>query len=259
MYAARPSAILAFEVRSSDKEAIMRSSIRALVVAVALLLPGVVLAGGFEITLHEPLSLSFGPAGADFGGDSFNNIFIDGVFQETPWLSSFYGDATFVTGPMLSLTVNDSDPDRGTSDYVFGPGTFTLTAHWTDQFGNVQEGRYVAPLLELRINIRCEQELSAQDCGDSGGINGSLGDASASFGAGQFDHALAQILGLGLSGGAFSLDWPLDGIEGSPSDSFRAAGSNSATLDIAIPVEVPEPSILSLLMLSPILGLRFRR
>jgi hypothetical protein len=240
----------------------MRSSIRALAVAFALLLPGIAHASDFEVTLQEPLFLGFGPAGADFGGDSFDGIFIDGVFQEIPpLLTSFTGDATFVTGAMLSLTVDDSDPNRATSSYLFGPGTFTLTAHWTDQFGNAQEGRYVAPLLELQIDIRCEQELSAQDCGDVGsGEHGSLGDASASFGPGQFDHALAKILGLGLSGGAFFLDWPLDGISGSPFDSgFRVAGSNSATLDIAIPVEIPEPSILSLLLLAPILGRRFRR
>ena len=57
------------------------------------------------------------------------------MFQETPWLSNFAGDVTFETGPLLSLTIDDSNPDAVQSHYLFGPGTLTLTAHWSYPFG----------------------------------------------------------------------------------------------------------------------------
>jgi hypothetical protein len=236
-------------------EAIMRSSIRALIVVVALLLPGGALANGFEITVLEPLGVEFGPAGATCFCGTFHDIYVDGVFQETPWLSSFDGNVTFETGPMLSLSIGLDN-----SSYLFGPGTFTLTAHWTDQFGNAQEGRYIAPLLELQIYVLCERQLQEFSCGYSGGGGEySLGEAFVSIGPGLFDPSLASILRLARRGGASDFDLLLDGITGSPSDSDRLSGSQSGWEAIDFPVAIPEPSILSLLLLSPILGLRLRR
>lgn len=180
------------------------------------------------------------------------------MFQETPWLSNFAGDVIFETGPLLSLTIDDSNPDAVASHYLFGPGTLTLTAHWSDQFGAPVEGRYIAPLLDLLIDITCEQELSARDCGDSFG--GSHGYASASFGPGLFERSLASALGIARSGGAFSfLDLAIDGVTGGPPDALRLAGSAAGQLAIGIPVEAPEPSVVSLLLLSSVLGLRRRR
>jgi hypothetical protein len=231
----------------------MRLSVRALILAVVLALPRIAAAGELQLTVGEPF-LDFGPAGATFGSTGFPDLFIDGVFQETPWFSNFSGDVTFEAGPVVSLTIDDSDPDITTSRYVFSPGTLTLTARWSDPFGAPVEGLYVAPLLNLVIDIRCEQELSAVDCGDPFG--GSLGDASASFGPGVFDASLAGALGLTPAGGAFTLDWPIDGITGSPSDALRLAGSGAGSADLAVPVTVPEPSVLSLLLLAAALRLR---
>jgi len=235
----------------------MKSSLRALVAAAALLLPPAANAD-LLVTIQEP-SIVFGPAGATLLPAPFEDIFVDGIFQETPWFSSFDGEVTFQTGALQSLTVDDSDPNRVTSQYVFGPGTFTLTANWTDQFGNPAQGQYVASLLSLVIDIRCEQELSATDCGDASGENGSLGDALASIGPGEFDANLASILHLHKQGGAFEFGVALDGITGNPTDDFRIGGSQSGSEDVEIPVAVPEPSILSLLLLAPVLSRRFRR
>lgn len=235
----------------------MRSIIRSAVLAAALLLPHAASAD-LLVTIQEP-SIAFGPAGATLFPAPFQDIFIDGIFQETPWLSSFSGDVTFVTGVLQSLTVDDSDPERVASQYVFGPGTLTLTANWTDQLGNPVQGQYMAPLLSLVIDIRCEQELSGQDCGDTSGDNGSLGHALASIGPGEFDANLASILHLQKKGGAFEFGVALDGISGNPSDDFRIGGSQSGNEDVEIPVAVPEPSILSLLLLAPVLSRRFRR
>ncbi|HEV8395061.1 MAG TPA: hypothetical protein VGQ37_12350 [Vicinamibacterales bacterium] len=237
----------------------MKSPVRALVVAFALLLPPASNASDLQLIVYEP-SLVFGPAGASFGQIyDFQTLLIDGIDQE---ISSFFsGHVTFETGPLLSLEVFDSDPDffRPSSNYVFGGGTFTLTAHWFDEFFTPMEGHYVAPLIELRIYIWCEQELWTQDCGDSGGGHHSLGDASVSVGPGLFDEALAHALHLKRQGGAFDFEVPLDGVEGDPSSQFRGAGSNNGALGISIPVDVPEPSILSLLLIAPIVGRRFRR
>ena len=229
----------------------MRSSLRAAIVAVSLLLPCAAEAG-LEVTIQEP-GIFFGLAGADLDAD-FDDIFIDGVFQETPDFSPFSGSVSFVTGPVQSLTVDDSNPDRVSSQYVFGPGTFTLTAHWDSE-----QGQYVAPLLSLVIAIRCEQELSLANCGDSSGEHGSLGHAFVSIGPGLFDDNLAHILHLDRHGGAFEFEIALDGISGNPTDNFRNSGSQSGSEEIDIPVTVPEPSILSLLLLAPVLSRRFRR
>jgi hypothetical protein len=237
----------------------MRASLRAIVIAVGLVFPSLVNASELQLSLNEP-SLFFGPAGAVFDHGElpgFDRLFIDGVEQETPWFTGFQGKVDFMTGPLESLTVDDSNPDLVTSQYVFGPGTFTLTANWVDQFFNPVQGHYVAPLLSLMIDIRCEQELSALDCGDVWG--GSLGDAFVSIGPGLFDDSLASILHLKKSGGAFQFEIALDGITGNPSDAFRLSGSAGGSERIAIPVEVPEPSILSLLLLAPVLSRRFRK
>lgn len=235
----------------------MRSLPRALAaVALVLILPAPSLASGFEITVEEPLGIDFGPAGASFSPARFDKIFIDGVFQETPWLSGFSGEVEFTAGPLLSLTV---DVGEATSRYVYGPGTFTLTANWSDQFGNPLQGHYVAPLLELVIDIRCEQELSVNDCGDASGEHGSLGDAFVSVGPGEFDGGLASTLHVHKQGGAFDFAIALDGITGNPSDDLRISGSQSGNEEIDIPVGVPEPSILSLLLLAPVVRRRFRR
>jgi len=236
----------------------MKSPVRALVVAFALLLPPASNASDLQLIIYEP-TLDFGPAGAEFGQIyDFTTLLIDGIDQETT--SFFSGHVTFETGPLLSLEVFDSDPNfKPSSFYVFGGGTFTLTAHWLDEFFTPMEGHYVAPVIELRIDIRCEQELWAQDCGDSGGGHHSLGDAFVSVGPGLFDDALAHALRLKPQGRAFDFEVPLDGVEGDPSSQLRAAGSADGTKHISIPVEVPEPSILSLLLIAPIVGRRFRR
>jgi hypothetical protein len=236
----------------------MRSSLRAILVAVSLLLPhganaGPVFTMDLRVRIEEP-GIAFGPAGAELSTEfGFDGIFIDGIEVETPD-GFFSGDVTFVTGALQSLTVDDSDPDRVTSRYEFGPGLFTLTADWG---GN--QGEYNAPLLSLVIEIRCEQELSVLDCGDASGEHGSLGDAFASVGPGEFDAILAAALHVHKIGGAFDFDVALDGITGAPTDNFRISGSAGGSEDIVIPVAVPEPSILSLLLLAPVLSRRFRR
>jgi len=238
----------------------MRWFVRALAtVVLALALPALSAASGFEIfeiKVEEPMRLVFGPAGATFSGGSFDAIFFSGVEQETPWNTFFSGEVGFTTGPALSLSV---DPARARSRYVFGPGTFTLIAHWSDQFGNPAEGRYIAPLLELVVDISCEQELTAFDCGDASGEDASLGDFFASFGPGTFDPALAHVLGLAPSGDPFDFHVALDGVSGSPSDGFRNSGSESGSEKLEFGVAIPEPSIISLLLLAPVFGLRFRR
>jgi hypothetical protein len=241
----------------------MRSFVRSLAVAaaLALLVPGASAASEMQVTLHEP-GLAFGPAGAQLFEGTFDKIFIDGIYQEKfvgdVSLGGFSGEVGFEAGPMSLLTISyDPDFDRVTSHYEFGPGTFTLTAHWDDQFFNPVEGKYVAPLLALVVDMRCEQKLTADPCG-AGSAGWSLGDVFASFGPGLFDDALAQALGIARSGGAFSFNMDIDFVTGSPADTFRVGGSQRGSEYIAIPVAVPEPSIIALLLLSPLVARRFR-
>ena len=250
----------------------MRSSAQVLVVAFALLLPSVAAAsefrllpgglpyGDLQLTLHEP-GIVFGPAGAsvDKTFPSDDRLMINDVLAETPWQSSFHYEVTIETGPLVSLTVDDSDPEAGSSEYVFTGGTFTLTAFWGDEFGNPKQGRYIAPVEELDILIWCEQELTVMNCNPDSGARYSIGDALLSIGDGLFDHSLARALGVQRQGDNFSVTIPLDGIDGSPSDNSRVSGSAAGRVDVAIGVTVPEPSILSLLLLVPVVGRRFRR
>lgn len=235
----------------------MRSPIRVLVGAFLLLVPRIAAAAEFHVIVVEPMSLAFDQAGATFQGGTFDDIFIDGVLQETPWFSSFSGDVRFDAGQLRSLTVDNPEPDRATSHYEFDAlGTFLLTAHWFDQFGNFVEGHYEAPLWSLLVDIRCEKELSQDDCGPFA----SFGDAVASFGPGRFDPALANILGLAMDGDAFEFRIALDEITGSPfSARRRVGGSAGGSEDLDIPVTIPEPSVVSLLLLSTLAGLPLRR
>jgi hypothetical protein len=235
----------------------MRTFFRASVIAFALLPPRLAAASELQLELIEPF-VDFGPAGASLGSEfGFRDLFLDGVYLETPWFSNFSGDVSIETGP-ASLIVDDSDPNVTQSHYDFDPGIFTLTVHWTDQFGTAMQGQYVAPVLDLLIDVTCEQELSMQDCGDIYGE--SHGPMSAFMGPGMFDPNLAAILRLQRPGGAFDFfDLFLDGITGDPSDRLRLAGSAGGQLDLAIPVEVPEPSILALLLFVPVVRRRLRR
>ena len=115
----------------------------------------------------------------------------------------------------------------------------------------------MAPLLSLVVDMTCEQELSAFDCGDVFGD--SRGDAFVSFGPGLFDDALAKALGLARSGGAFEFSLAIDGVSGNPADALELAGSASGAEKMLIPVAVPEPSIISLLFLSAFVARWFRR
>ena len=168
-------------------------------------------------------------------------------------------EVTIETGPLVSLTIDDSDPEFGGSDYVFTGGAFTLTAFWQDAFGTPTQGRYIAPVEELELLIWCEQELTVTNCNPDAGGRYSIGDAFLRIGDGLFDHSLARALGVQIHGSAFSLYLPQDGILGGPSDESRVSGSAAGSRRLAIGVTVPEPSILSLLLLVPVLGRRFRR
>jgi hypothetical protein len=246
----------------------MRSFVRTAVVALALLLPTVAAAselrllpnglpyGNLQLTFYEP-GIDMRLSGAR-GPQAFGTLSIDDLFWETPWGSTFDYEATLETGPLVSLTIDDSNPDAVHSDYAFRGGVFTLTASWYDKFFVWQQGRYIAPVLALDIQITCEQELSTEDCGSSWGE--SKGYAFLSIGDGVFDHNLAHALRVQTRGSGPSFDtFILDGISGKPSDSSRDAGSALSQIKPELVATAPEPSILSLLLLVPAFWRRFRR
>ena len=226
----------------------MRRSARLLTLALLLLLPRVSAASILDITIHEPLGLAFGPWGAHFQADRFEEIFLDGVPLD------FEGEVEFQAGPLLSLTLY-SDPDYTYSLYEYGPGTFTLTARWNDNFGS-QQGSFVAPLLTLSVDL-CEQVLSLGDCGDV--FDESQGSGFATFGPGLFDSNLAHALRINQEGLLSPFLFDLDGVTGDPSDNFRDSGSPSGREQLEIFVSVPEPSALSLVLLSAVAVLGSRR
>jgi hypothetical protein len=230
-------------------EASMKFCVGALLVVVTLFSPRVAAAGLMELPLTHS-GLSFGTFGAQFR-EGFYDIFIDGVPQ---FLSGFV-EFTSIGPP--SVTVDDSNSDTVRSHYAFGPGTFTLSVHWFDQFGAFTQGQYVAPLLDLEVDITCEGELSILDCG-SWGPDSSHGRVSILVGSGVFDRSLATALGVRRSGDAFGFSWFMDAIEGSPSSPARFGEGLEETVEIGV-TEVPEPSVLSLLLTSPLVALQFRR
>jgi hypothetical protein len=219
----------------------MRSWVKILALAL-LLLPRVSAASVIDVTILEPTFLDFGPGGATFFGSRFDDIFLDGLPK-----CCFSGHVEYHAGPLQSLTLS-GDADRTFSNYEFGPGTFTLAAHGTDEFGAPVDGSFVAPLLTLSVDL-CEGALSTDPCGRPGF---SSGEAFATFGAGLFDPNLAHALGINRSAQPFSFRFRMDQVSGDPSSNFRFGGSVSGRDTLSIDVTVPEPSALALLLLSAI-------
>jgi hypothetical protein len=235
----------------------MRFFARLLAIAFILLLPRTSAAGILEVTIREPMGVTFGTAGADFFSSfGFDDIFIDGVFQETPWLTGFDGNLELEIGTLESLTLTDLGGGDFASAYEYGPGTATLTVDWLDPFGIREEGAFVAPLLGLTIDVRCEAELSITCANPSGYSNGT---AIASFGPGLFDPVLAALLHIDPSGEALEFVIALDEITGNPGSARRFSGSSGGEEDFSILVEVPEPTVLSLLLLSSLVAVRRSR
>jgi hypothetical protein len=233
----------------------MRSSLPVILAAAILLVPRNSAASLIDIAILEP-TLEFGTSGARLLESTFRDIYLDGVWQPGPGDGGFVGAVEFDSAPLLSLTVSDDGQGLVSSRYEFGPGTLTLTAFWNDKFGSPAQGSFVAPLLGLTIDL-CEQQLSTSDCGDVFGESG--GDALADFGTGVFDESLASALRIGRSGDLSPFRSFIDGVTGDPSDRFRLGGSSAGQEEMQIDVELPEPSALSLLLLSPIAAMRFRR
>jgi hypothetical protein len=226
----------------------MRSFVRLLTIALTLFLPRISTASTLEVTIVEPMGINFGPSGADFFSSGFDGLFLDGVFQETPWFSGFAGGLELESGALLSLTLTDFGDGRIGSSYEYRPGTATLTVVWQDALGNQEEGAFVAPLLGLRVDIACEAELSTEICGNPHGF--SSGTAFALFGPGLFDPVLAALLGILPAGDPLEFEVRLDEITGNPSSALRVSGSSGGQEKFSIGVEVPEPPALSLLLLS---------
>ena len=224
----------------------MRCFFRLVTIALALLAPRNSAASTLEFTFLEPF-IVFGPGGAVITASIFEST-IDGVFAD------FSGEAQFVSGPLVSLTVPDND---WVSDYVFGPGTFTINTF--------THGLFVAPMTGIQVHMVCEQELAElldHDCGSPWGDDRSIGEVNASIGGGDglFDSQLAEYLGIRRPGGLlFDFSFIADGVSGGPSDDLRLSGALQGAIGYEISVTVPEPSVMSLLLMAPLAGLRLRR
>jgi hypothetical protein len=132
-----------------------------------------------------------------------------------------------------------------------------LLVRWTDETG-VTEGTFSGELLGLTIDL-CEEQLSPGEnrCDPIWGE--SAGFASATFGDGTFDPALARAMGVAETAYLFSLDMLLDGVTGEPATASRSAffqrGTETVGMDVTV---VPEPPVATLLVVS-LLGALGRR
>lgn len=193
-------------------------------------------------------SLHFGLTPATMGA-LISRTFVDHVGFQTPFDTDIRGDAGFVTGPLLDLSVvTDAFGTPVRSVYHYGPGELSVIARWQVP-GGFQTGTFVAPILDLTLDVRVEsgQCMFGHPCADA--------LASALLGPGVFDPVFAQALGiLGPSiDGRFQ--GHVDRIDGTPSSVTRVGGAASGW---EVSVNVPEPTV-NALLLSAAAALLIRR
>jgi hypothetical protein len=160
---------------------------------------------------------------------------VDGV--NLTFYPGISGDAVFTSGPLLDLSVTtDSSGNPQRSLYHYGPDELSVTG----RSGGLQIGAFVAPILDLTINVFAENNgcpLFEVRCGRA--------SLTALLGPGLFDPAFAQTLGvLGPSING-SLIAGIDRIDGTPSSVIRFGGASSAW---GLDVNVPEPPANALLL-----------
>jgi hypothetical protein len=209
----------------------------------------------FVTSVDEPggfPTLSFGTDPAS-GHLSFLDVLVDGHLIRTSDSSDsgVSGGIAFFTGPLLSLVCDSSltpgvsdpcDPEEITfpffnTEYRYAPGQLSFTGHWTLSDGSMATGSFLAPLLDLTIQVR------EGDC--SSGF--ACGDFTATLGPGLFDVPLALVLGVPhrSSGGMFS--GSLDFVDGDPLSQSRFSGAPSPW---DVKITTPEPSLSALLLIA---------
>ena len=214
----------------------MRTLSASLVLVAALLVPHRMDASTIALTLIDSGS---GEVGFSFGLNRFEmsaefpDLFFDGNLFE-PFLD---GTIDIVSGPLSTLQIIDPEHSR----YVYGPGTVTIAAQWTNLKGLQVNGTFVATLLDLMVDV-CE------GC-DSVFPGASYGDVVATLADGRFDRKLAHLLRVERRGAGGAFFFGPDGIDGDPASFDRIGGSHTgeASLELfAAAAPVPEPSLLIL-------------
>lgn len=229
----------------------------ALVAGAAILLTAAT-ASAREITLVTEVdaeggfpTMFFGtdPASGDF---AFLDVLVDGALVLTGTGGSIFGDVTFFSGPLLSLTPHTAQD--GTIDaavYKFAPGEFSFTGQWELPDGSIKSGGATLPLLDLTIET-CEETGASDRCIGIGGT----AEFTAILGSGFLDPALQHVLHVPrfVTGGTFA--GSLDFVEGDITDASRISGAPNPW---RVGITVPEPALATLMLVAGAAALWRRR
>ena len=163
--------------------------------------------------------------------------------------SSLDGLVEIVSGPLVSvITTPDAFGQPLTSTYQFGAGMLSLQAEWGFPGGGTGHGMFSAPIADFTFSVGEQFPVAPEVCCD----------AKLLLGAGLFDAALAEYLGVQPQtiGGVFLLQ--LDGIVGAPGDPQLFGFYNGSNVAIDV-VAVPEPGALALAAIAAALTWTRRR
>lgn len=212
-------------------------------VVVALLVAAQAAAGSFTITIRLD---GVGTVGTDpLTADVWGEI----NAAPGPCVGSLCHDlaveASLHSGAFLGVTMSAND-----TRYEYADGILVLTAQWTDGHGASQTGTFTAGLFDMTTRVKHETD---------GYPEGPMTQDTFRLGAGQFDQALADLLGVDLFTGGGEFSFFLEAIDGTPGDAVRYGNLNEPRLWISGVTAVPEPSMLALLTVAAAAAAAARR
>jgi hypothetical protein len=139
---------------------------------------------------------------------------------------------------LLSGSLENLVSDGSTSTYTYGAGTLTVHA----LFGS-EEGIFTTTTNPFSMTV-CE------GCDPHAAGNSLAEDFSISLGSGLFNEVFARALGIDSNSGDGEVNFGLEDIGGGPDSESRDAFDHRGAAQATVEAVVPEPSLLTLTLIS---------
>jgi hypothetical protein len=226
---------------------------RALALTLFVFLPAVGSAAPFDA-----LSVGFLNSNLTFGGPGFLHEGYDVYsvnFHGVNYMQEFDGTTFIASGGVLVQTtpIFDGGGQLIRTDYLYQGGTFTVDFE-DFHSASAPTGLFTAPIVSLVVRAGEPLSPRASVGGDGSGVR-----AQYSLGAGAFDAALQNLLGIPQHTGPTTFgDADMRLLFGDHTSSELVADDGLMNLDVPA-AAVPEPALTTLLALGVLSALQVRR